>query len=734
MNAKRRMIGRLMTLAAALLLSACSVSKFLPEDGYLLDDVEVTSTDRTVSASQLGGSVLQKPNTRLLGLFRWPMRLYCLSGKADNYVNRTLRKLGEAPRVYSPASTEQTRLNIQRGLVANGYLKASVESDVKLKGNKAAVTYQVNPRELYTIRKVSYQCPDREMLEHILADTIHSELREGRRFSSTMLGNERSRMAESLHNLGYYTFQKDQVTYLADTAVNSTVVDLTVRIRSRLKVYTIDTVSFETNGTPFLHERLMASHSLIQPGQPYNARRVKGTYNSFSRFEAVRYTNISFDELSDSTLGCHIAVTPAKRMSLGWELDGTNTAGDLGVSTALSFTNRNLFHGSERLDIKLRGAYEAITQLQDYSGDHYIEYGAEMGINFPKLIVPFLDDRFQARTRATTQFDVQWNSQDRPEFTRRVLSGSWSYLWNVSRGRMQHRFDLFGVNFVSVPVKDQYFIEHYLNQYNSRNSILKFNYEDLFIARTGYSFYYNSMPNVIDRNSLFAYYSVRVGVETAGNLLGGLSRLFHAPVDSLGHYRVGGIAFAQYVKGDFAWTTNVNFNRHNALVCHLSAGMAYPYGNARMLPFEKRYYAGGANNVRGWSLRGLGPGSYVPRDGTIDYINQSGDMKLFASLEYRPHLFWKIDGALFADAGNIWTIYDYDDQPGGQFDVSTFWRQIAVAYGAGLRLDLGFIVVRFDGGMKAINPAFASGPQRYPIVNPEFKRDFAWHFAVGYPF
>jgi len=153
-----------------------------------------------------------------------------------------------------------------------------------------------------------------------------------------------------------------------------------------------------------------------------------------------------------------------------------------------------------------------------------------------------------------------------------------------------------------------------------------------------------------------------------------------------------------------------------------------------MLPFEKRYYAGGANNVRGWSLRSLGPGSYVTRDGTIDYINQSGDMRLFGSIEYRPHLFWKIDGALFVDAGNIWTIYDYDDQPGGQFQPDAFWRQIAVAYGAGVRLDLSFIVVRFDAGMKAINPAYASGPQRYPIVNPNFKRDFAWHFAVGYPF
>ena len=482
-----------------------------------------------------------------------------------------------------------------------------------------------------------------------------------------------------------------------------------------------------------MRENLLPSHSYIRPGQLYSAKRVRDTYNSYNRFGAVKYTNISFNATSDSTLDCHIVVTPAKRMSTSVEFDGTNTAGDLGMSAALSFTNRNLFRGSELMTLKLRGAYETITQLQDYSGDHYIEYGADLGINFPKLILPFVGDETLAHSKATTQLDLQWNSQDRPEFVRRVLSGAWSYLWNVN-SYTQHRYDLLGVNFVSVPVKDQYFIDHYLDQYNSRNSIMKFNYEDLFIARTGYTFYHNSQPTILDRSKLFAYYSVRAGIETAGNALSLLSKALGAPKDSLGRYRVGGIAYAQYVKADFALTTNLNINERSALVAHFSAGVAYPYGNARMLPFEKRYYAGGANSVRGWSLRSLGPGSYVTRDGTIDYINQSGDLKLFASLEYRPHLFWKVDGALFVDAGNIWTIYDYDDQPGGQFRQDSFLEQIAVAYGAGVRLNLGFIVVRFDGGMKAINPAYSDDVMHYPVIHPNFKRDFAWHFAVGYPF
>jgi len=719
-------------LVVLLMFSSCSVSKFLSEEDYLLDKVEISSTDKGVSASSYKGQVLQRPNTRLLGLVRWPLRVYCLSGTKDTYVNRVLRKYGEAPRIYNAEQTNQSTINIRRSLVSKGYLKAGVESETAINGKKAKVTYTIDPGELYTVRSIEWRGLESELMDCVLADTAQTLLSCGMPFSSTVLANERLRITENLHNQGFYTFQKDNINFMADTARNSSEVDLTVMIRTRFHRYTIDSVYYEMS-EPFMRPSLLPAHSLIRPGQTYSALRVKNTYRSFARFGAVKYTNIRFSETSDSTLDCHISVSPAKRMSISWELDGTNTAGDLGVSTALSFTNRNLFRGSEQLTIKLRGAYEAITQLQDYAGDHYIEYGADMGLNFPKLIMPFVSERFQARSRATTQLDFGWNSQDRPEFTRRVLSAGWGYLWNGSR-YLQHRYDLLGVNFVSVPVKDQYFIDNYLNQYNSRNSILKFNYEDLFIMRTGYSFYYNSMPTVVDRNSLFTYYAVRAGIETAGNLLHGISRLTHAEKDSLGQYRVGGIAYAQYVKGDISLTTNININRYHSLVSHLSLGIAYPYGNARMLPFEKRYYAGGANSVRGWSLRSLGPGSYVTRDGTIDYINQSGDMKFFGSIEYRPHLFWKVDGALFVDAGNIWTIYDYDDQPGGQFALDTFWKQIAVAYGAGIRLDLNFIVVRFDAGMKAINPAYDSGSLRFPLLHPNFKRDFAWHFAVGYPF
>ena len=363
----------------------------------------------------------------------------------------------------------------------------------------------------------------------------------------------------------------------------------------------------------------------------------------------------------------------------------------------------------------------------------FFEYGADMGLNFPRFILPFVRDEVQRRSKATTQLDLQYNAQRRPEFDRNVFSASWSYLWNTNQ-QIRHRFDLIGVNFVSVPRKDQYFISEYLDQYNSKNSIMKFNYEDLFIFRTGYDFYYTSPNAGVTKNYFDVSHSVRASVETSGNLLYLFSHALKQERDSIGQFRIFNLAYAQYLKTDLAWTMNMNLGRRNNLLFHIETGVAYPYGNSRMLPFEKRYYGGGANGVRGWAVRGLGPGRYQAKDGTIDYINQSGDIKLDLSMEYRMHMFWKLDGALFVDAGNIWTMYDYSDQPGGVFLWNEFYKQIAVSYGMGVRLDLNFLVLRLDAAMKAVNPIYEDGPLRYPIVHPRLKRDFAWHFAVGYPF
>lgn len=757
----------------AVLLSSCSVSRHLPEGGYLLDEVKVISGENPKVVSSLKPQVRQQPNIRTFGLFRLPLGVYCLTGTKDHAFNRFLRDIGEAPRVYDEALARKSCEAMEQTLVNQGYLKAKVDSETTYEKHRVKVNYYAHPGRQYRVASVNYVCVDSVMLGHVVADSANSAIKVGMPFDANVLNNERTRMATLLQGKGYYGYKRDYISYIADTARHSLDVALTVRVRSGLltteadgstkytpwKKYSIERVNYlmypssysyqpsyvfpdtaVVGMESFLYENrppfrfsIVRNASHLAPGMVYDINRVKKSYSSYGRLGALKYTNINFVETSDSTLNCFVTLNPAKKVSMSAEADVTNTAGDVGVSASLSFTHRNLFHGSETFMVKFRGAYENITHLTDYESGRFIEYGVDMSLNFPRFIVPFIRDEVQRSSLATTQLDLQYNAQTRPEFDRNVFSASWSYLWN-SKGQIRHRLDLLGVNYVSVPRKDRYFIDTYLNQYNSMNSIMKFNYEDLFIFRTGYDFYYTSPNAGVTKNYFDVSHSVRAHVEAAGNLLYLVSKALNVEKDSIGQYRLLNLAYAQYLKTDLAWTMNMNLGRRNNLLFHVEAGVAYPYGNSRMLPFEKRYYAGGANGVRGWAVRGLGPGRYVSRNGTIDYINQSGDIKLDLSLEYRMHMFWKLDGAVFVDAGNIWTMYDYSDQPGGVFLWDEFYKQIAASYGLGIRLDLNFLVLRLDAAMKAVNPVYAEGPLRYPIIHPRFKRDFAWHFAVGYPF
>ena len=332
--------------------------------------------------------------------------------------------------------------------------------------------------------------------------------------------------------------------------------------------------------------------------------------------------------------------------------------------------------------------------------------------------------------KSSTLFSLKFNSQERPEFDRQILSGAWSYQWSNSQ-KTSHKLDVIDINYIYVPWISDTFKKEYLDSISNRNSILKYNYENLLITKLGYSFTYNS-AHANKRAERMAF-TLRTNLECSGNLLRGMNSLFGGHRNSDGQYTFMNIAYAQYVKGDVDFAAYVNIDDRNTLVFHMGLGLAYPYGNSTVLPFEKRYFAGGANGMRGWTVRGLGPGSYKGSDKNIDFINQSGDLKLDWNIELRSHLFWKLHSALFVDAGNIWTLRSYKEQPGGQFDIRGFHKDIAFSYGMGLRFELDLFVFRLDAGMKALNPAY-HGKERYPILNPDFSRDFALHFAVGYPF
>jgi len=277
-----------------------------------------------------------------------------------------------------------------------------------------------------------------------------------------------------------------------------------------------------------------------------------------------------------------------------------------------------------------------------------------------------------------------------------------------------------------MPRVDPGFAATYLND----TSYLKYSYEDHFILRSAYTFSYSSVPfGSVSRD----YHTWKGSFESAGNLLYAGYALAGAPKDANGFYKIGKINFSQYVRGELEFAKSVTLDSRSRLAYRAGVGLAYPYGNSTILPFEKRFYSGGANSVRGWGVRTLGPGSYSNPGTRINFMNQSGDMKLDLSMEYRGTLFWVVEGALFADAGNIWTLNYYSGQPGGQFKLNSFYKQIAGSIGGGIRLAFNYFLIRVDAGMKVYDPS-ANLSDHWRIRHIDNWDDFALHFAVGYPF
>lgn len=754
------------------LLSACSANKFIPEGQYLLDDVEVISENKNVPPSSVKNFIRQKPNSKWFNLMKVPLGFYCLSSKDSSHVmDGFFQKIGEAPEIYDHSSALKSRNEIEKAIKNRGYMQATVRLDTLKTRNKVKAIYRITTGKPYIIRHIAYAIDDVEIHELIEKDSLKSLLREGMVFHVETLDRERTRITKILRNNGYYKFNKDYLVYEADTVRNTFEVDIVMKllpyrqrkedIPTKHRQYIVRNVNYSAEddvlGTPniydvtntmkykglnfyydneiFLRPNIISNFNFIQPGKLYHEDNVQNTYASLGRLRALKYTNINFNEVikGDSAfLDANVTLTKGKNQSLSFEIEGTNSAGNLGAAASLTFQHRNVFKGAETFTAKLHGGFEAITKM-DMNSDHkdYKDYGVETSLNFPEFKFPFLSTEFKRKIRATSEIGANFNLQVRPEFHRTLASASWSYRWTGKR-KSNHRFDLLNISYVYFPWTSSYFSE-YLAEKGKNNISLLHSYDDQLIVQTGYSYTYNSANDMLSSSKYRNSYSIRLNLEESGNVLHMFSKLIHSKPKEGDKYKLANLPYAQYIKADIDLTQNLRIDNRNSLVFHIGLGVAYPYGNSETLPFEKQYFSGGPNSVRGWSVRSLGPGSYKGVETNLDYYAQVGDIKLDMNIEYRTYLFWKLHGAFFIDAGNIWTITDYLQDEDALFRFNRFYKQLAMAYGLGIRFDFDFLILRFDGGMKAINPMY-TGKDKYPILRPNFDRDFTFHFAVGYPF
>jgi len=756
-------------------LAACSTTKYVPDNAFLLNKIEIQNSAKDISKEELKFYLRQKENVKIIGFWRFHLGLYNLSGRDEsNGFNQWLRRIGEEPVLYDDLLKQNSNEQLTLFLKNKGYFNAQVtDSVIQTRKKKVKLSFSINPGKQYRINNVHYRIDDDSLRQLVYADTLQSLLKNGQPFDAELHDKERERLTRLMRSKGYYNFSKEYIYYLADSAlgnyrVNDSLIlvkdrkdfandadTLVAHRKSRIKdvfflvgfdpqealqndsgyLSRFDTLMYE--GCHILYgdnlnfrADVLINSNYIFPGQLYSADLVDKTQSLLSDLQLFRFIDIRFRELvgqkdaeGNKMLQCFIQLSPSRIQSYAFELEGTNSSGNLGAAGIVKYKHKNLLRGAEVFDMRFRTASENQANSDGEKRFNTLEVGVDAGLTLPKFVVPFKVEGFRKRFNPRTNVKVAYNYQRRPDYTRTIANSKLSYNWKSSRF-VSHSFSPLEFSLVNIPVKDSAFWSRI------ENTTLKHSYTDHLIMNSSYTYLYNEqiLPNEKQ------YWFFRANAEAAGNLLNGLVGLWDDGSDS--EFReIMGIRYAQYVKADFDVRYHHIVNEVNSMAYRFFAGVGYPYGNMNTLPFEKRYFVGGANSIRAWPVRGLGPGAF--KDTVSGYYNQIGDIRLELNAEYRFKLFWRLEGALFADIGNIWNIrktgIEKQDEE-GLFKFDQFYKQIAVGLGAGARLDFGYFVFRMDMGVKARDPSLPAG-KRWVLGADAFNvNNMAFNFAIGYPF
>lgn len=763
-------------LLGLILLGSCSSTRFVPKGRYLLNRIDVKVDDKNLKKEDLRAYIKQKENLRILGFMKFHLGLYNLSSAKKE--NDWLKRIGEAPVLYDTFQARRSKEQLEIFLKNKGYYNAVVidTTQIDARKRKLNLIFDVRAGMPYRVRKYIYSVKDNSVRALLLKDTTNQLIRPNSIFDLDILNAERQRLVNYLKNSGYYKFSEDFISFLADTTLNSHKVNLTAVVND--KPATDDSVNFKLEKykirnyvinpdmqlANFTGEDRMEKADTLRDGnyrfiysgkllyKPelfYNLNRIKDstyfcqqnvekTYRALNRLRQFKLININFNETNtfdtDSVpfLDCNMLLSPLPRQNISVDVEGTNSSGNLGVAGNLNYQQRNVFGGAEVFDLQLRGARERQQALINNSSLNFNtrEFGVESSLTIPKFLSPFLGHKWFSFQIPETKFTVGFNYQSRPDYARTITNFKFGYNWKTSNFNYQ-TFNPVDLNFVHIYNLDSVFINKIQDLY------IKSSFTDHLILASNYSWTYNTQ----NPNKREDYKYVRVNLESAGNLLALYSKLIDKSKASVldtvtnqltSYYKVLNTRFAQYVKGDFEYRYGHIINEKSSVVARTFLGIGVPFGNFNVLPFEKKYFTGGANGIRAWQVRSLGPGSYsAPAN---SYPNQSGDIKLEANLEYRFKLFWLIEGALFTDAGNIWAINSLDNRPGALFRIDEFYRQIAVGSGAGLRFDFTYFLFRLDLGMKMRDPSLPAGRRFIPGSYKITTDDFNLSFAIGYPF
>ncbi|MCQ2138430.1 MAG: BamA/TamA family outer membrane protein [Bacteroidales bacterium] len=724
----RRSLTLIMALSLLLAAVSCSTTRALGENECrLVENKVIVEGEDGPPASELESYIKQKPNTYFIG--KWNPFLYVYNwsrGKGSEW-DLFFEKLGVAPVVFNPFLVDGSNRGILSHMEYLGYYGSDVHAEVDVADQKAKVTYIVKPGKRFVIDTLRYEVRDSNLVRYVLRDSSLSVIQPGTFLSQKVLEDESEKMASRLRNMGFYGFTKNYYFFTADTSAMDGTADLTVNVEDYTRneqpaaarphlQYRFGNVNIHTSGRTKIRPGFLEDINRIKPGNLYMEAIVDNTYSRFSSLGLFNSVNIQLQERDSALVDCDINLASSKLQSIKMNLEGsTNSTGLFGITPSVSYSHRNLFGGGELFSLGLRGNF----QFRLYDPTHSNEFAMNSSIIFPRFVP--LPARLFKSSVPQTEVSLLFNYQSRPEYTRNIVSLGYGYNWSVKRRYMYQVYPI-KLNFVRIyNISDDFYSA-------LRDPYLRNAYQNHLDFGSGANLYFTTSPTV---NAKRSYFYTRLNVDVAGNVLSLLDGIL--PDDGTGSHTIAGVPYAQYLRGELQAVQTLRFGRSRrwSFAVRGLAGAGYAYGNSYALPFEKLFYAGGANSLRGWQARSVGPGN-APLDKTFAIANQSGDMHLETNAELRFPLFWKLQGGLFVDAGNIWYLHDDVDHLNvGVFHWSDCLQTTALDWGFGLRLDFDMLLVRLDAGFKAHDPL----TQSWTAPKSWFSTDgYAIHFGIGYPF
>ncbi len=777
----RTILLTIITSFALLFLSNCSVRKYIPRNELLLRSYKIiydSTKNNAISTYDVRGYLKPKPNKRFLGTY-FGLSIYYRAQKHPTKFRKWLSsKFGEEPVYLNDIDIDKQQSNITKFLNNSGFFKAKIKHKVKkTKKKKADIIYFIHPGKPYIIDSISYDINDSLIKKFVLETKSKSLVKKGDIFNTYTLDDERTRITNVLKNNGYYFFTPNYINFVVDSNFNRYIVRITTVIND-IKVpddndpkklitkphkrYFIKNVfitpDFDplkySEYKPFTHKINFVEDSIytytyychppkprfkintfdqaikIKPGNVYSLSDVQDTYRRLFKYPIIKTTNITFDtvNITDDTTGknylnTNIKMQTGKLNYFGAEGVLTNSSGDPGIRSNVMVVNRNLFRGAEVFRIRLNGGFEMQTVFDSTGASSWFntfETGVDMSIMFPRFISPVRMRKFTQMYNPTTTLNLGFNFQRRPNYHRNSSNVTVSYFWKKNK-KLSYLLSPFVLNFVNIYPTPAF--EEILEE--ETNKRLKEQYSDHFILGISGSIIYDNQK--VKKSHNFDY--IRLDFESSGNALYALQSMVHAQKSDEGFYRMFGVPYSQYFKIKVDYRHYYHFSEaDNVLAVRGLIGTAIPYLNSNEIPYEKGFYGGGANDMRGWKFRSLGPGAY--QGGSNDY-ERIGDIQLEANLEYRFTIYDWFKGAGFIDMGNIWT-YNDNSFPGGEFKFNEFYKQIAMDMGIGARFDFTYFIFRLDAGIPFRDPGKPAG------MVWRFKywhfRDILLNFGIGYPF